>query len=51
MVSELDYFLLEQVVFSDDLDFCLGKYYSRGALNRFFVVLILIGTREVLTMR
>ena len=50
MVSELDYLLLEQVVFSDDLDFVFGKCYSRGAL-RFLVVLILIGTRAVLITR
>ena len=47
MVSELDYFLLEHVVFSDDLDFCLWKMLQQGAL-RFLVVLILIGTRAVL---
>ena len=51
MVSELDYLLLEHVVFPNDLDFCLGKCYSRGALNRFLVVLILIGTRAVLIMK
>ena len=52
MVSKLDYLLLEHVVFSDDLDFCLfWECYSRGALNRFFVVLILIGTRAVLIMK
>ena len=28
--------------------FAFGKCYSRGALNRFLVVLILIGTRAVL---
>ena len=28
--------------------FAFGKCYSRGALNIFFVVLILIGTRAVL---
>ena len=28
--------------------FAFGKCYSRGALNRSFVVLILIGTRAVL---
>ena len=50
MVSELDNLLLEHVVFSDDLDFCLWKCYSRGAL-RFLVVLILIGTRAVLMTR
>ena len=27
--------------------FAFGKYYSRGALNIFLVVLILIGTRAV----
>ena len=31
--------------------FAFGKCYSRGTLNRFFVVLILIGTRAVLIMR
>ena len=31
--------------------FAFGKCYSRGALNRFFVVLILIGTRAVLVMK
>ena len=51
MVSELDYLLLEHVVFSIDLDFCLGKCYGRGALNRFLVVLISIETRAVLTMK
>ena len=48
MVSELDYLLLEHVVFSDDLEFCLWEMLHRGALNRFLVVLILIGTRTVL---
>ena len=28
--------------------FAFGKCYSRGALNRFLAVLILIGTRAVL---
>ena len=52
MVSELDYLLLEHVVFSDDLDFCLWEMLQqgRGAL-RFLVVLILIGTRAVLITR
>ena len=31
--------------------FAFGKCYSRGALNRFFVVSILIGTRAVLIMK
>ena len=31
--------------------FTFGKYYGRGALNRFFVVLILIETKEVLLMK
>ena len=31
--------------------FAFGKCYSRGALNRFFVVLMLIGTRAVLIMK
>ena len=31
--------------------FAFGKCYSRGALNRFLVVLILIGTRAVLIMK
>ena len=31
--------------------FAFGKCYSRGALNRFFVVLILIGTRAVLIIK
>ena len=44
MVSELDYLLLEHVVFSDDLQ------QGRGAL-RFLVVFILIGTRAVLITR
>ena len=35
VVSELDYLLLEHVVFWDDLGFAFGKCYSRGAL-RFF---------------
>ena len=30
MVSELDYLLLEHVVFSDDLDFCLWKILQQG---------------------
>ena len=53
MVSELDYLLLEHVVFSDELDFCLWvmKYYSRRALNKFLVVLILIETRAVPIMK
>ena len=51
VVSELDYLLLEHVVLSNDLDFAFGKFYSREALNRFLVVLILIGTRAVLIMK
>ena len=47
MVPELDYLLLEHVVFSDDLDFCLWQMLQQGAL-RFLIVLILIGTRAVL---
>ena len=31
--------------------FAFGKCYNRGALNRFFVVLILIGTRAILIMK
>ena len=31
--------------------FAFGKCYSRGALNRFFAVLILIGTRAVPIMK
>ena len=31
--------------------FVFGKYYSRGALNIFLVVLILIETRAVLMMK
>ena len=50
VVSELDHLLLEHVVYSEDLDFCLWKCYSRGAL-RFLVVLISIGTRAVLITR
>ena len=48
MVSELDHLLLEHVAFSGDLDFAFGKCYTRGALNRFLGVLMLIGTRAVL---
>ena len=51
MASELNYLLLEHVVFSDDLDLAFGKCYSRGALNKFLVVLILIETKEVLIMK
>ena len=51
VVSELDDKLLEHVVFSDDLDFAFGKCYSRGALHRFLVVFILIGTRAVLIIK
>ena len=53
VLSELDYLLLEHVVFPDDLDFtfAFGKCYGRGALNRFLVVLILIETRAVLIMK
>ena len=40
--------LLDHVVFSGDLDFAFGKCYTRGALNRFLGVLILIGTRAAL---
>ena len=50
MVSELDHLVLEHVVFSDDLDFCLWEMLQQGAL-RFLVVLILIGTRAVLITR
>ena len=31
--------------------FAFGKCYSRGALNRFLVIFILIGTRAVLIMK
>ena len=48
MVSELDYFLLEHLVF---WTFAFGKCYNKGALHRFLVVLILIGTRAVLIMK
>ena len=41
----LDYLLLEHVVFSDDLDFCLWEMLQQETLNRFLVVLILIGPR------
>ena len=51
MVSELDYFVLEHIVFSDDLDFCLWEILQQRALNRFLVVLMLIGTRAVLIMK
>ena len=30
VVSELDYLLLEHVVFSDDLDFCLCEMLQQG---------------------
>ena len=50
MVPELDYLLLEHVVFSEDLDFCLWEMLQQGAL-RFLIVLILIGTRTVLITR
>ena len=30
VVSELDYLLLEHVVFSDDLDFCLWETLQQG---------------------
>ena len=33
-------FVLRYVVINDDLELCLWKYYGRGALNRFVVVLI-----------
>ena len=32
-------------------NFAFGKYYGRGALNKFLVVLILIETRAVLIMK
>ena len=51
MVSELGYLLLEHVVFSDYLDFCLWEMLQQGTLNRLLVVLILIGTRSVLMMK
>ena len=51
MESELDYLLLEHVVFPDNLDFCLWEMLRQGALNRFLVDLILIETREVLIMK
>ena len=51
VVSELDYLVLEHIVFSDDLDFCLWEILQQGALNRFLVVLMLIGTRAVLIMK
>ena len=47
----IDYLLLEHVVFSDDLDFCLWEMLGQGALNRFLVVLIWIETRAVLIMK
>ena len=51
MLSELDYLLLEHVIFSDDLNFAFGKCYGREALHRFLVVLILIETRAVLIIK
>ena len=30
MVFKLDYLLLEQIVFSDDLDFCLWEMLQQG---------------------
>ena len=51
MVSELDHLLLEHVVFSDDLDFCLWEMLQQRGALRFLVVLILIGTRAVLITR
>ena len=51
MVSELNYLPLEHVVFPDDLDFCMWEMLQQGGLNRFLVVLILIGTRAVLIMK
>ena len=51
MVSELDYFVLEHIVFSDDMDFCLWETLQQRALNRFLVVLMLIGTRAVLIIK
>ena len=47
MVSRLNCLLLEHVLFSDDLDFCLREMLQQGAL-RFLIVLILIGIRAVL---
>ena len=34
MVSELDYFPLEHVVFSDDLDFCLWEMLRQGGSSQ-----------------
>ena len=51
MVSELDYLLLEHVVFLDDLDFCHWEMLQQRALDRLLVVLILIKTRAVLIMK
>ena len=51
MVFELDYLLLEHVVFLDDLNFCHWEMLLQGALNRLLVVFILIETRAVLIMK
>ena len=51
MVSELDYLILEHVEFRIIWTFALAKCYSRGVLNRFLVILILIETRAVLIMK
>ena len=34
VVSELDYLLLEYVVFSDDLDFCLWEMLRQGGSSQ-----------------
>ena len=51
MVSELDYLLLEHVVFSDDLDFCLREMLQQGGSYQNLGCLILIETRAVLIMK
>ena len=44
-------FVLRYVVINDDLEFCLWKYYGRGALNRSLVILILTEIRAILIMK
>ena len=48
MVSELDYLLLEHVVFLDDLDFYLWEILQCRGVTGFWLFLILVGTRAVL---
>ena len=51
MVSELDCLILEHVVFSDDLDFCLWEMLQQGGSKQILGYFDMIETRAVLIMK